>query len=146
VKDYPRAQRALDDAHAVAISTSQNAYVCEQFRLQAELLLATGRTDEAEQNFRDALTTARTQGARWLELRAARAYASFQAATRRTDEAIETLRPVVNQITEGRDTPDYVYAETLLETLRDCRNQEPNPEPGTEPGTQAPGTSEPVSF
>jgi hypothetical protein len=52
----------------------------------------------------------------------------------------------VNQITEGRDTPDYVYAETLLETLRDRRNQEPNPEPGIEPGTQAPGTSEPVSF
>jgi tetratricopeptide (TPR) repeat protein len=146
VKEYARAQRALDDAHAVAVATSQNAYACEQFRLQAELLLATGRTDEAEQNFREALTTARTQGARWLELRAARGYASFQAATRRTDEAIETLRPAVNQITEGRDTLDYVYAETLLETLRDRRNQEPNPEPGIEPGTQAPGTSEPVSF
>jgi hypothetical protein len=111
--------------------------------LQAELLLATGRTDEAELNFREALTTARAQGARWLELRAARGYASFQAATRRTDEAIETLRPAVNQITEGRDTLDYVYAETLLETLRDRRNQEPEPEPRNR--TPELGTSEPVN-
>jgi hypothetical protein len=101
----------------VAFATSQNAYACEQFRLQAELLLATGRMDEAEQNYLDALTTARTQGARWLELRAARAYANFQAAQHRTDEAVATLRPVVIQITEGRDTLDYVYAETLLEAL-----------------------------
>ena len=70
VKDHARAQRALDDAHAVAISTSQHAYGAEQFRLQAELFLATGRHDEAEQSYLDAINTARTQGARWLELRA----------------------------------------------------------------------------
>ena len=107
----------------------------EQCRLQAELLLATGRMDEAERNYLDALTTARTQGARWLELRAARAYANFQAAQHRTDEAVATLRPVVIRITEGRDTLDYVYAETLLEALgeppdRGARGAEP-PEPGT---------------
>jgi hypothetical protein len=58
----------------------------------------------------------------------------------------------VNQITEGRDTLDYVYAETLLATLRDHRNLEPGPrKPGTEPGTQKrrtlePGTSEPLNL
>ena len=134
VKDYPRAQRALDDARAVAVSTSQHAYASEQFRLQAELLRATGRTDEAEQNYREALETARTQGARWLELRAARGYASFQASAGRTDEAVAILRPVVNEITEGRDTLDYVYAETLLETLGDVRR--------TEGGTGDHGASE----
>jgi hypothetical protein len=42
---------------------------------------------------------------------------------------------VVIQITEGRDTLDYVYAETLLEALGDRRTAEPgetkplNPEP-----------------
>jgi hypothetical protein len=72
---------------AVAISTSQNACAAEQFRLQAELMLATGRHDNAEQNYLDAITTARTQGARWLELRAARCYASLQA------DPVERMRP-----------------------------------------------------
>ena len=67
------------------------------------------------------------------------------------EAAIALLHPVVNQITEGRETLDYVYAVTLLETLRDhradeTRNPEPRTELGIEPGTQEPGTSEPVSF
>jgi predicted ATPase len=117
VKEFARAQRALDDSHAVAVATGQNAYVSEHLRLQAELLLATGKPDEAEQNYRDAIATARTLGARWLERRAARGYANFQAAEGRTDEAVAILAPVVTEITEGRDTLDYVYAETLLDTL-----------------------------
>ena len=63
------------------------------------------------------LTTARMQGARWLELRAARGFANFLAATGRADEARQTLSPVWQQITEGHDTLDYVYAEALLKTL-----------------------------
>jgi len=117
VKDFTRAQRALDDSRAVAVSTCQNAYAAEHLRLQAELLLATGKPDEAERNYLDALTAARARGARWLELRAARGYANFLAAAGRTDESVAILQPVVTGITEGRDTLDYVYAETLLETL-----------------------------
>ena len=75
--------------------------------------------------------------------------AMLLAATSRTDEAVATLQPVVARITEGRDTLDYVYAETLLETLGElkqpaawtepgARHQALNP--GTEPRHQAPGT------
>jgi len=117
VKDYARGQRALDDARAVAASTGQHAYASEHARLQAELLVALGHDDEAELSFIEALTTARAQGALWLELRAARAFANFLTGTRRTQEAHDTLAPVVSRITEGRDTLDYVYAEALLKTL-----------------------------
>ena len=117
VKDYERAQRALDDARAVSAATSQNAYAAELHRLQAELLALTGNRDEAERSYREALDTANTQGALWLELRAARAFANFLAATARADEARGILQPTLARITEGRATLDYVYADGLLRTL-----------------------------
>ena len=118
VKDHARAQRALDDARAVAVSTGQNAYVSEHARLQAELFFALGNEDDAELNYIESLTTARVQGALWLELRAARAFANFLTVVGRTDEARATLEPVVGQITEGHQTLDYVYADGLLRTLQ----------------------------
>src|SRR5688572_8431042 len=51
VQEHTRAQRALDDARAVAIATEQNAYASEHARLQAELFAATGRLAEAEQTY-----------------------------------------------------------------------------------------------
>jgi len=60
------------------------------------------------------------------------------AAASRTDEAVATLQPAVARITEGRDTLDYVYAETLLETLGELKQ----PAASTESGArhQASGT------
>jgi hypothetical protein len=60
---------------------------------------------------------AESQGALWLELRAARALANFLAATDRTAEARSVLAPTLERITEGRTTLDYVYADGLLRTL-----------------------------
>jgi hypothetical protein len=64
----------------------------------------------------------------------------------RTDEALALITPVVGQISEGHDTLDYVYAETLLDTLGELTPaagrlesaaQDLEPEPGTvEPGTR----------
>ena len=59
-------------------------------------------------------TTANAQGALWLELRAARAFANFLAAAGRVDEARSILQPTLERITEGRATLDYVYADGLL--------------------------------
>ena len=118
VKEYERAQRALDDARAVAASTSQHAYASELHRLQAELLTLTGNRDGAERSYREAFATANAQGALWLELRAARAFANFLAAAGRADEARSVLQPTLERITEGRATLDYVYADGLLRTLQ----------------------------
>jgi hypothetical protein len=63
------------------------------------------------------LEISRRQGARWLELRASRGYAHFLVVRDRAAEARELLTPIVESITEGRDTMDYMYAEGLLKTL-----------------------------
>jgi len=117
VKEYDRAQRALDDARAVSAATSQNAYASELHRLQGELHALTGKRDEAERSYREAVDTAHAQGALWLELRGARAFANFLAATARAGEARAILQPTLERVTEGRATLDYVYADGLLRTL-----------------------------
>ena len=114
---FARAQAALDEAMRVAEDTGQQSYAAEHARLQAEVLSATGVLDQAEESYRTAITLSRLQGARWLELRAARGYAAFLIAHDRTDEAREILTPVVGWFTEGKDTMDYLYAESLLKTL-----------------------------
>ena len=115
---FEAAQKALDDARAVAAATNQHAYQSEARRLEAEVALARGDSDAAEVLYREALAIARHQGARWFELRAARGYANLLVCTgrHRYDEAREVLR-ICDSLTEGRETLDYVYAEALLRTL-----------------------------
>ena len=86
--------------------------------MESELLTLTGNRDGAERSYREAFATANAQGALWLELRAARAFANFLAAAGRPDEARTVLQPTLERITEGRATLDYVYADGLLRTLQ----------------------------
>jgi hypothetical protein len=80
------------------------------------VLLKCGKSDEAEPLYRESTEIARRQGATWLELRAARGYASFLIDRNRGSEAREVLG-ICPSIAEGRDTMDYVYADALLRTL-----------------------------
>jgi adenylate cyclase len=64
-----------------------------------------------------ALEISRRQGARWLELRAARGYAHHLIKQDRLSETRFLLQPLLAWFTEGRDTLDYLYAEGLLKTL-----------------------------
>jgi predicted ATPase len=113
---FDEAQAALDESRAVADATSQHAYDSEHRRLAAEVLLKCGKGDEAEPLYRESIEIARRQGATWLELRAARGYASFLIDRNRGSEAREVLG-ICGSITEGRDTMDYVYADALRRTL-----------------------------
>jgi ATP/maltotriose-dependent transcriptional regulator MalT len=110
------AQAALDESRAVADATSQHAYDSEHRRLQAEVLLAQGDIAGTERVYLESLEIARSQGARWFELRSSRGYASYLLGTGRPDEARAALR-ICDGITEGRGTHDFVYAEALLGTL-----------------------------
>jgi adenylate cyclase len=112
-----KAQAALDESAQLAEASGQLAYVAEHARLQAEVFDAVGKADAAEAKFQDALNTARKQGARWLELRAARGYAHHLVEHSRHDEARAILGPAVSWFTEGRQTLDFLYAEALLKTL-----------------------------
>ena len=114
---FDRCQRALDQSTEVSDATSQHAYDSEHARLQAELHSVRHVWDAAEDSYKRALEISRRQGARWLELRASRGYAAFLVARERTAEARDLLTPIVESITEGRDTMDYMYAEGLLKTL-----------------------------
>ena len=113
---FDGAQTALAEAHAVAEATSQHAYDSEHRRLHAEVLLAQGDVEGTERLYLESLEIARSQGARWLELRASRGYASFLLGAGRADEA-RTALGICEAITEGRETHDFVYAEALLRTL-----------------------------
>jgi adenylate cyclase len=116
--EYARAQRALDESTAIAEATNQRAYESEHARLQAEVcLLVSGREGEVERHYHRALAIARGQGAKWLELRAARGYTHYLVKHGRIDEAKELLTPICAWFTEGRDVLDYLYADGLLKTL-----------------------------
>jgi hypothetical protein len=110
------AAQALEQSRAVADATSQHAYDSEHRRLSAEVHRAAGNLGSAEAEYLESLTIARSQSAKWLELRAARGYASLLVETGRPDTARETLR-ICEWFTEGRDTLDFAYAESLLKTL-----------------------------
>jgi adenylate cyclase len=116
--EYARAQKALDESAAISGATSQHAYDSEHARLQAEVLSAQADTiAAAEEHYRRALSLARKQGARWFELRAARAYSHYLIKHGRGDEAHWLLEPICAGFTEGLDTPDFQYADGLLKTL-----------------------------
>jgi predicted ATPase len=114
---FTQAQAALDESTQVADATGQHAYAAEHARLQAEVFGAVGESEKSAECYRQALATARRQGARWLELRAARAYAHHLVEHGRPAEARDLLAPVVAWFTEGRDTMDFLYADGFLKTL-----------------------------
>jgi tetratricopeptide (TPR) repeat protein len=111
------AQRALNEGHEVATATGQHAYDSEHFRIEGVLRALDGNDAVAAETFARALEIAASQGARWLELRTARAYADFLVSHSQRDEARAILKPVFDWFTEGFETPEYVYADALLRSL-----------------------------
>jgi tetratricopeptide (TPR) repeat protein len=112
-----RAQRTLDDAAQIEEKTEQHAYAADHRRLQAELYAMRGDAANAERTYRHALAAAERQGAKWLELRAARGFATFLVAQARHGEARGLLAAVLPTIPEGHATLDYHLADSLLRTL-----------------------------
>lgn len=91
----------------------------EEYRLQGKLLrsISGGSHHEAETWFERALACAHGQQARSLELRAAMDLARLQASQGRGEAAVETIKRVYDQFTEGFDTADLRDAKALLESV-----------------------------
>jgi class 3 adenylate cyclase len=90
----------------------------ETFRLRADLLARQGANPSTvEATFRDALRTARRQGAKLYELRTATSYARFLREQGRPAEAEDLLAPTYAWFREGFDTCDLIDAKALLEEL-----------------------------
>ena len=101
--------------------TDERFLEAELYRLKARTVLARCADDagqtEAESLLREALATARRQGARAIELRAAVSLARLHRDQGRRAEARDLLAPVYGWFTEGFDTRDLTEAKALLEEL-----------------------------
>jgi tetratricopeptide (TPR) repeat protein len=91
----------------------------ELYRLKGDLLLLGGRQweNEAEESFRKAITIARSQTAKWWELRSTVRLARVLRITDRNSEARAMLAEIYHWFTEGFDTADLKDAKALLEEL-----------------------------
>ena len=90
----------------------------ELHRRRGELLFASGSdTAAAIACLMEAMTCARLQGARSLELRAAMSLAQLYRANADPITAASVLRPVYAAFTQGFDTLDLIEARTLLAEL-----------------------------
>ena len=111
--------RALEEALAAVQHNDEHLYEAEVYRLKGELLLQEGpaHQEEAEEHFQQALTVARRQQAKSLELRAAMSLARLGQRQDKGAAAHELLAEVYGWFTEGFDTADLQEAKALLEEL-----------------------------
>jgi predicted ATPase len=94
-------------------------YEAELHRLKGQLLLQSAVSDvaRAETYFHQALTLARRQQAKSLELRAAMSLARLWQQQGKRQDAHDLLAPVYHWFTEGFDTADLQDAKALLAAL-----------------------------
>jgi predicted ATPase len=110
---------ALAEALATLPKSGARWWEAELHRLRGELLLqqAVAQPEEAETCFQQALSVARRQQAKSLELRAAMSLARLWRRQGKRIEARELLAEVYGWFTEGFDTADLQEAKALLEEL-----------------------------
>jgi predicted ATPase len=91
----------------------------ELYRVRGELILlqAPGTVSTAENAFRQALASARRQGAKAWELRATMSLARLLEAQGKRDDARSMLGEIYGWFTEGFDTADLKSARALLDEL-----------------------------
>jgi predicted ATPase/DNA-binding winged helix-turn-helix (wHTH) protein len=108
------------EALAQVEATEEGWWHAELYRLEGELLVQEGGTQEvreAEESVRLALTVARRQQTKALELRAAMSLARLWQRQGKQAEARALLAPIYGWFTEGFDTADLQETKALLEEL-----------------------------
>jgi class 3 adenylate cyclase/predicted ATPase len=110
---------ALSEALSLVEQQENRLYEAEIRRLRGELLLLADQTAsvEAAQCFREAIEVARSQTARWWELRATTSLARVLGSQGRREEARTLLAEIYGWFTEGFDTADLKGAKALLDEL-----------------------------
>ena len=109
----------LDEAVEVANENGERFYEAELYRLQGALRLQLDppQPDIAEAWFQRAVTVARHQHAKALELRAATSLAELWVSQSRTTEAKQLLGEVYDWFAEGFETTDLKSTQALLKGL-----------------------------
>jgi predicted ATPase/class 3 adenylate cyclase len=116
------ALEVIERGLSTASQNSERIFEAELYRLKARTLLvrgAPGADTQALSLLDQALTTARSQRARLLELRAAKDLAALWIDQGRRDEAFDLLTPIYAWFTEGMETHDLKDASFLLNQLQD---------------------------
>jgi predicted ATPase len=111
--------RVLAEARAAVPHREGRFYEAELSRLEGEILLALSPENHAAATpcFHQALTVARRQQAKSLELRAAMSLSRLWQQQGKRTEAYELLAPIYGWFTEGFDTADLQAAKSLLAAL-----------------------------
>ena len=111
--------RVLDEALATIRNSGEHRSEAELHRLRGELLLSLSVDNhtEAEGCFHQALSIARHQQAKSLELRAATSLSRLWQHQGKRTAASDLLAPVYGWFTEGFDTTDLQEARALLDAL-----------------------------
>ena len=114
-----KAVAILDEAQTHADQTGEYHWLPEILRLRGEVLLETSTHElrNAEDNFQRAITLARRQKAKVLELRSSVSLAQIWQQPDKSDDARLLLSEIVEQFTEGFETPDLQRARSLLTQL-----------------------------
>ena len=110
----------IEEAITQSERTEERWLIAELLRVSGELLLSRGEPGAAtvaEDHFRQALDSARRQGALSWELRAATSLARLWCGQNRHTEALALLEPVYDRFTEGFDTADLKTAKAILDNL-----------------------------
>jgi predicted ATPase len=81
------------------------------------LLDATGDLSAAERSYHQAITVAKLQSAKFLELRASINLARLWCKQDKRGEARNLLAPIYGWFTEGFDAPELKQAKALLDEL-----------------------------
>jgi predicted ATPase len=109
----------LDEAFVGLEKNGERFWESDLYRLKGELLLKQTIPDEhhAEACIHHALTLARNQQAKSLELRAATSLAKLWQSQDKRQDAYDLLAPVYEWFTEGFDTVDLKDAKAFLDEL-----------------------------
>ena len=117
---FDEARAAFQEALALVEKNDERFQEAELHRLRGELHLAEANDEAAaEECFHRALDTARRQGSRAWELRAAMSLVRLWHKQGRRHEAFTALTSAYGFFTEGFKTPDLVDASALLKELGD---------------------------
>ena len=117
--DYRAAEETISRTLNLVNRTNERFCEPELYRIAGEIILRKPGGDlvAAEERFREAITIAQKQSAKWWELRASKSLARLLAKQGKRDEARAMLAEIYNWFTEGFDTADLKDAKALLDEL-----------------------------
>lgn len=105
---------ALAEAEATVAATQARQDEAEILRVRGVLMASIGDHDAAEESLQAALSTARRQDARLLELRAAASFARFWRDRGNAPAGRAPLAAVLDWFSEGHDTVALMEARAIL--------------------------------